>query len=96
MLNATNMLVDNAKVMSKGQITLPKDFREALRIGTGDRVTLIYDGDKIILMNAMHYAMKMLQEGMNGAAEEAGIKNDDDVTNLVMNIRYGDNEKEKE
>jgi AbrB family looped-hinge helix DNA binding protein len=38
MLNTTNILVDNAKVMSKGQITLPKDFREALRIGTGDRI----------------------------------------------------------
>ena len=32
------MIVDNAKVMSKGQITLPKEIREQLGIGTGDRV----------------------------------------------------------
>jgi len=95
MLGSANMLVDNAKVMSKGQITLPKDFREALRIDTGDRVTLVYDGEKIIMMNAMHYAMKMLQEGMKGAAEEAGFKNEDDITDIVMDMRYGRKERRK-
>jgi AbrB family looped-hinge helix DNA binding protein len=33
-----NVLVDNAKVMAKGQITLPKDIRHALGVETGDRV----------------------------------------------------------
>ena len=36
-----NMIVDNAKVMSKGQITLPKEIRSKLGLSTGDRVTLI-------------------------------------------------------
>ena len=56
-----NMIVDNAKVMSKGQITLPKEIREQLGIGTGDRVTLICEGDQVVMMNAAVYAMKMLQ-----------------------------------
>ncbi len=34
------MIIDNAKVMSKGQITLQKDIRMAFGLGTGDRVTL--------------------------------------------------------
>ncbi len=34
------MIIDNAKVMSKGQITLQKDIRMAFELGTGDRVTL--------------------------------------------------------
>jgi AbrB family looped-hinge helix DNA binding protein len=38
-----NMIVDNAKVMSKGQITLPKEIRTKLGLLTGDRVTLIYN-----------------------------------------------------
>lgn len=59
-----NMIVDNAKVMSKGQITLPKEIREQLGIGTGDRVTLICEGDQVVMMNAAVYAMKMLQGGM--------------------------------
>jgi AbrB family looped-hinge helix DNA binding protein len=79
--------VDSAKIMAKGQITLPKDLRDALRIGTGDRVTLVYDGEKIIMMNSMHYAMKILQAEMRGAGEEAGLKTDDDVASLVTDMR---------
>ena len=30
------MIVDNAKVMSKGQITLPKEIRKKLGLSTGD------------------------------------------------------------
>ena len=51
------MIVDNAKVMSKGQITLPKDIRTRLRVNTGDRVTLICEDDQVILMNSAVYAM---------------------------------------
>ena len=91
MFDTANMLVDNAKVMAKGQITLPKDFREALGIGTGDRVTLVYDGEKIIMMNAMHYAMKILQNDMRGAAEEAGIKSDEDAFAMFEEFRKGEN-----
>jgi AbrB family looped-hinge helix DNA binding protein len=90
MQNAAKILVDNAKVMSKGQITLPKDFRDALRIGTGDRVTLLYDGEKIIMMNALHYAMKALQEGMRGAAEESGLTTEADVAALITAMRRGE------
>jgi len=45
------------------------------------------------MMNAMHYAMKMFQDGMKGAAQETGVKDDDDITKLVMDIRYGDKEE---
>ena len=59
-----NVLVDNAKVMAKGQITLPKDIREALGVKTGDRVTLISQDNQVIMMNSAVYAMKMLQSSM--------------------------------
>jgi len=83
----TNYLVDNAKVMSKGQITLPKDIREALGVVTGSRVTLIFENDHVIMMNAAVYAMKMLQNEMAGAWEKAGIHSDDDVMDLVKEVR---------
>jgi AbrB family looped-hinge helix DNA binding protein len=82
-----NVLVDNAKVMAKGQITLPKDIREALGVGTGDRVTLIRRDDQVIMMNSAIYAMKMLQQAMDGEAEKAGIESDDDVVRMIMEMR---------
>lgn len=81
------LIVDNAKVMAKGQITLPKDIRTKLRLSTGDRVTLICEEDRVILMNSAVYAMKMFQQEMEGEAEKAGIRNDDDVIDLVKEVR---------
>ena len=82
-----NIIVDNAKVMAKGQITLPKDIRSFMRLNTGDRVTLVCEEDRAILMNSAVYAMKMLQSEMTGAAEAAGIATDDDVVDLMMEVR---------
>lgn len=82
-----NILVDNAKVMAKGQITLPKDIREALGVGTGDRVTLIRQDDQVIMMNSAVYAMKILQRTMEGEAEKAGLRSDEDVVKMIMDMR---------
>lgn len=82
-----NMIVDNAKVMSKGQITLPKEIRSKLGLSTGDRVTLICEGDQVIMMNAAVYAMKMLQKGMEGQAESSGLNNEEVIGALVAEVR---------
>ncbi|GHU38114.1 AbrB family transcriptional regulator [Betaproteobacteria bacterium] len=87
-----NVFVDNAKVMAKGQITLPKDIRMALGVETGDRVTLIRQDDQVIIMNSAIYAMKMLQEAMAGEAEKAGLKSDDNVVKMVMDMRSEKNQ----
>ena len=90
MPNLNNYFVDNAKVMAKGQITLPKDIRQVLRLDTGDRVTLICEGDRVVLMNSAVYAMKMLQKEMTGEAEKAGLYSDDDVVKMIMEVRAED------
>lgn len=82
-----NIIIDNAKVMSKGQITLPKDIRVALGLGTGDRVTFICEDNKVILMNSAVYAMQMLQDGMKGEDERTGLISDDDINDLISQIR---------
>ena len=86
----TNMIVDNAKIMAEGQITLPRDIRMWLGVDTGDRVTFVCDGDRVIMMNATIYAMKMLQQGMAGEAERVGLRSEEDVDALVKEIRSGD------
>ena len=51
--------IDSAKVMAKGQITIPKDIRKVLDVGTGDRVTFIVQGDAVQLVNSAKYAMQL-------------------------------------
>ena len=79
------IFVDSAKVMAKGQVTIPKDVREVL--SNGDKVTFIVEGETVRVVNAAVYAMQMLQLRMLGEAEKAGITSEEDVLALVRSIR---------
>ncbi|MCL2735659.1 MAG: AbrB/MazE/SpoVT family DNA-binding domain-containing protein [Propionibacteriaceae bacterium] len=81
------VLLEVAKVMAKGQITLPRDIRQKLSVETGDRVALIWDTDRVVMMNPALYAMRMLQAEMVGKAEEAGFPDEDSVTDYVTEMR---------
>jgi antitoxin PrlF len=81
------MIVDSAKVMSKGQITLPVDIRRKLGLSTGDKVTFVCQDDKVVLMNSALYAMRILQENMKDEAEKVGIKSEKDINALVAEVR---------
>ena len=82
--------VDNAKVMAKGQVTIPKDVREVLGVASGDRVSFIVEGNVVRVVNSAVYAMQMLQSEMAGEAERTGLISDDDVTALVKELRSKD------
>lgn len=84
--------VDNAKVMAKGQVTIPKDIREILGVSSGDRISFIVEGNTVRIVNSAVYAMQMLQREMAGEAERAGLNSDEDVLALVKELR---NEDEK-
>ena len=81
------LFMDNAKVMAKGQVTIPKEVREVLRIKNGDKVTFIVEGENVRIVNAAVYAMEMFAREMKGEAEKAGIKTDDDVISQVKELR---------
>ena len=78
---------DNAKVMSKGQVTIPKEVREVLGVQSGDKVTFIVNGTTVRVVNAVQYAMRLLQEEMRGEAEQAGLTSEDDVAAFVSSMR---------
>ena len=81
------MLFNTAKVMSKGQITLPVDIRKNMGLSTGDRVALIYENNRVIMMNPAIYAMETLQKEMDGEWEKAGIRSEEDLNELIKEIR---------
>jgi AbrB family looped-hinge helix DNA binding protein len=85
--------MDNAKVMSKGQVTIPKDVREVLGVSNGDRITFIVEGSNVRIVNSAVYAMQMLQNEMKNEAEQIGLTSEEDIMALVKDIR---NEGESE
>jgi len=82
-----NAFVDTAKVMAKGQITIPKDVRDVLRVTSGDKVSFIVEGNTVRLVNAAVYAMQLLQMNMEGEAQSVGLDSEDDVVSLVKELR---------
>lgn len=88
---ADTTFVNDAKVMSKGQITIPKNVRTALGIEVGDRVTFIVDGTNVRVVNSAVYALMRLQEQMKGEAEKAGFMSEDDIAEWITNSRREEN-----
>ena len=86
----TRTFADSAKVMAKGQITIPKDVREVLGVESGDRVTFIVESGSVRLVNSAVYAMQMLRLEMAGEAERAGLDSDEAVAALVKELRDED------
>lgn len=82
-----NTFVDNAKVMAKGQVTIPKDIRKVLGVASGDRITFIVEGNTVRIVNSSVYAMQVLQKEMVGEAERADLSSDDEVMALVKKTR---------
>lgn len=82
-----NTFIDNAKVMSKGQVTIPKDVRDILGISSGDRVTFVVENGNVRIINSAVYAMQMLQKQMEGEAERNGLISDDLVMDMVKEVR---------
>lgn len=79
--------IDNAKVMSKGQVTIPKDVRDVLGVSNGDRVTFVVENGSVHIFNSAVYAMKMFQSQMAGEAEKAGLTSEEDIQALVDEVR---------
>ena len=79
--------VDDARVMSKGQVTIPQKVRAVLGIDTGDRVTFIVEGRNVRVVNSAIYALQRFQEQMKGEAAKAGFFTEEDVANWIANSR---------
>ena len=85
MMNAT--FVDDAKVMPKGQVTIPRKIRSILGVESGDRVTFIVEGNSVRIINSAVYALRRFQEQMKGEAENAGFFTEEDIDAWITKSR---------
>lgn len=79
--------VNDARVMAKGQVTIPKKVRAALGVESGDRVTFIVEGNTVRVVNSAVYALTRLQEQMAGEAEKAGLLTEEAVAEWITQSR---------
>ena len=81
------VFADSAKVMAKGQVTIPKGIREVLGLGVGDRVVFVVDNGGVRLVNSAIYAMTVLLDRMTGEAAKVGLDSEDAVNDLIKEMR---------
>jgi len=82
-----------AKITSKGQITIPVDVRRKMRLKDGDKVIFINEDGRYYVENAALIAINRIQEAFTGEAERVGLKDEDDVVDMVKEIRRECKEK---
>lgn len=85
------VFVNDARVMSKGQVTIPKDVRAVLGVESGDRVTFIVDGNNVRVVNSAVYALMRFQEQMSGEAENVGFLTEEAVAEWITQSRREEN-----
>ena len=76
-----------AKITSKDQITTPIAIRRLLGVREGDKVLFAEEEGKVIIMNASANALWKAQKAFEGAAEELGIRDEQDIVNMVKEVR---------
>lgn len=76
-----------AKITTRGQLTLPLEIRKKLKVGEGDKVVFYEDNGKIIVANAAKLAFAQIQEDFKGEAERLGLQTEQDVVDMVRNVR---------
>ena len=76
-----------AKLTSKGQITIPRDVREKLKLKTGDKVLFFEENNRYFLQNSNSIVLSEFQKSMEGAAKDAGFNDPDDVAKYIKYLR---------
>lgn len=69
-----NKLLDTAKLTSKGQITIPKQIRDLLKLEQGDSVVFYVDENKNIKMSNKKECILMPDKNSNQAVVKRGSR----------------------
>ena len=76
-----------AEVNATGQITIPTGIREKLGIREGSNVLFIEEDGRVYIANPSIIAWREAQKAFKGEAERLGLRNDDDVVNMIKEFR---------
>lgn len=74
-------------VSAAGQITIPAALLRRLGIKPGGKVLFLEEDHRIVVMNPSVYALLQAQKDFAGVAQSLGIETEQDVVDLVKEIR---------
>ena len=80
-----------AKITNKGQITIPISIRKALNLKKGDKVAFVETEGQYVLISPTMLAIQKLQSEFEGAAEKSGLKDENDVVEMIKTFRKESN-----
>jgi AbrB family looped-hinge helix DNA binding protein len=80
-------MLDVSRVTSKGQVSIPIEMRRKLGVKDGDKVVFIEEGNRIIIANAAMVALKEVQDAFAGEAERLGLRDEQDIVDMVKEVR---------
>ncbi len=79
-----------AKISANGQITVPVEIRRQLGLKSGDKILFFQkQNGEIVVSNASSAAIRKAQAAFSDAAQAMGISSEDDIQELVNEVRYG-------
>lgn len=79
-----------AKVSTSRQITIPIDICKFLNIKPGNKLLFVEQPTgEVVVTNASTVAIREAQAAFRGVAEEIGAQTEEDVMNMVREVRYG-------
>ena len=81
------MVVEVAKISSKGQITIPVSIRNKLKLKTGDKIVILEENGRFYFENSAMLSFKRAEEAFDGEAERAGFQEEKDMQDYMKEIR---------
>jgi len=78
-----------AKVSANGQVTVPVEIRRKLDLKEGDKI-LFFErkNGEVIINNASATAINNAQKAFEGAAKDFDVNSEEDVQQLINEVRY--------
>lgn len=81
------LIMEIAKISSKGQITIPASVRKKLNLKTGDKIVIFEENGRFYFENSAMLAFKRVEEAFAGEAFNAGFETEDDMQDYMREIR---------
>jgi len=82
-----------AKVTTNGQITIPITIRKRLGIKDGDKLLFVEKPEGVVIINPTMMALEKIGKAFEGEAERLGLGSEDDVVDMIKEIRKENWEK---